>query len=136
MCAGESPGVAVAAAAAARRCHTVAPSNGPSAFTKRLLSVSPRSRPGSEGQDDPIPWAGTSARGDPLWRSRGCRSAEFCRQCSFTAAVRVPAGPRSPRGSVGSQNLRKPLFSTQHTKCSAVASPCWTMGLPANHLEF
>lgn len=108
---------------------------GLSASTKGLLSASPRRRSGSPREDDPIPSAVTSARGDPRLSSRGCSSAESCLQCFFTAAVQVPAGPRSPRAAQAPANPSEPLFSTPHTK-RAVITSLSGQGATGIHLDF
>lgn len=111
-----------------RRCRCPALPHGGaieglSVSTKRLLSASRCRRSGSPWEDDPIPLAVTSARGDPRLRSRGCSSAELCLQCFFTAAVQVPAGPRSPRAAQPPGNPSGPLFSTPRTKRAVITSP-------------
>lgn len=134
----QGPGVCEnrdALSAAARRCHTVASLDGPSAFHKAAFVRIPAQPPRFSREDDPIPSAVTSARGDLHLSSRGCSSAEFRRQFPFTVAFQVPARPRSPRAAQAPMNPRVLLLSTQNTKGPVTTSPSWTTELLAIHLD-
>lgn len=135
MCAGASPGLAV------RRCSFPALPHGgavelPRPSTKRLLSVSPRAA-ARVLRDRMTPFPGLEPQ--PGVTLSGTHEVVAQLSSAASALSQPPSGAswsQEPQGSVSSQNPRKPLFSTQHTKCSAMASPSWTVGLPAIQLEF